>query len=148
MSKFNLESALHAAEAGDSSLWEDIARHLLQARTKPRAKKSKKSGPQTWAHVTLTDGREFLTSAYTRNTEAETLAAHTSYAQHRARMEDSGDKGGTVPVFLNPTVRPAAVKCAAFLHDPHAVNIIRNRCFTQRGLRHGWLKPEVTRLAA
>lgn len=141
---FNLDRAIEQAEAGDHALWEDIARHLLANRPKPRAtKKRKATGPQTWAHVILADGREFLTSAYRRGDDAKTIAAHKDAAQFRARMEDSGDTGeaggwNTPRIFLNPAVKAPGVKAAAFLPTLADAERVRDLCFEQRGRRQGW----------
>lgn len=137
---FNLAAAVEKAEAGDHALWEDIARHLLAKQPKP--KKPKNAGGQTWAHVILADGREFLTSAYTKMDMASTMKAHQAAAQFRGRMEDSGDRGqvewGGRGVFLNPKVKPVAVKLASLLNTPEEIDQIRMRCFNQRAKRQGW----------
>ena len=130
MTKFNLSTAILAAEAGDSALWEDIARHLMAA-NKPKAKRTSKAfGPQTWAVTTLEDGRRFLTSAYGRSTEALTLAAHSDYAQFRARMEDSGDNGHN-RVFLNPAV-PTVPVAGVRLVTGDEIDLQRDICCDQR----------------
>jgi hypothetical protein len=155
---FNLKSALVAAEAGDATQWEAIARHLLAKQSNPKPRKAA-SGPQTWAHVVLQDGREYLTSAYARSTQAQTIAAHGDYAQYRARMEDSGDRsdyGQTAPLgpmrryrnvsnadfaaraFLDPKVQAVPVKLVTLLDDPAQIEQARDRCFEQRGRRQGW----------
>lgn len=114
MTKFNLESAILAAEAGDVALWEDIARHLIAA-NKPKKKRSKRAGGvQTWAVTRLCDGRAFLTSHYALGNDDLTLAAHASYAQFRARMEDSGDNGHN-RVFVNSAIEAVPVANVQFV---------------------------------
>lgn len=145
--RFNLKQAVHAAEAGDVALWQDIAKHLLAQKSKPKARRANKSAPMTWAHVTLQDGREFLTSHYAESCEHATMQAHGASAQYRARMEDSGDRGGTVRAYLDSSVKPVPVARVTMLHERELIESIRERCFTQRGIRHGWLKVH-TRKAA
>ena len=90
---FNLETALREAGSGNVAQWESIARHFLKKKPAKKRATKKATGPQTWAHVILADGREFLTSAYERATPELTNAAHCERAQYRGRMEDSGDNG-------------------------------------------------------
>lgn len=157
--KFNLESAVILAEAGDISQWEQIARHLLKSKPAPKARKSA-AGPQTWAHVTLADGRQFLTSAYAKASPAITSAAHAATAQFRARMEDSGDHGQGAnvevthhpvrgrrervvesykPVFLNPAIKAVPVESVRLIEAQNEIEQIRDHCFRQRGFRQGWI---------
>lgn len=140
MGKFNLQSAIVAAEAGDAGQWEQIARRLLAAK-KPRASK-KAAGPQTWAHVFLEDGREFLTSAYAKVSADATIKVHGDSAQFRARMEDSGDRsdalGALQRAFLDPAIKPVPVRAVTLLGDGD-IERVREQCFVQRAFRQGWI---------
>ena len=140
--KFNLASAIAAAEA-DGSQWEALARRLIAQQAKPKPSRSRKSsGPQTWAHVRLQDGRDFLTSAYAKASPKLTEAAHAASAQFRARMEDSGDRSdydGFGPrVFLDPEVEPVPVAHVAILTEAADIERVRDFAFEQRGRRQGW----------
>lgn len=145
---FNLQKTLKLAEAGEPGAWEAVARHLLEAR-KPRARKSA-AGPQTWAHVVLADGREFLTSAYAKGDINATLDAHRATAQFRARMEDSGDRSDYVGdwanfakrAFLNPAIAAVPGACrvrSIALVDSDNIAKVREQCYVQRGFRQGWI---------
>lgn len=134
MARFNLETALLAAEAGECALWEDIARHLLKARTKPKSRKAS-SGPQTWCLVTLTDGREYLTSHYRLATDDATTKAHAAYAQYRASMEhlEFAALGEYRVEYALPRVN---VRSARLLTDRAEMESLRERCFNARQARH------------
>lgn len=128
----------------------ELAAALAKLKPKPRKVKLK-LGAQTWGHVTLADGREFLTSAYDRGTLAATGAAHGETAQYRARMEDSGDQSNygengrttfaefAARAFLNPAVIPVAIFKVVLLETDAEIERVRDHCFRQRGARQGWL---------
>lgn len=77
---FNLKRAIAQAEGGDAALWEDIARHLIAEKAKPKKVSSRKAsaGPQTWARVSLGNGRTYLTSCYSKITPQATIPLQRS----------------------------------------------------------------------
>lgn len=140
-----LQEAVDQAEAGDSALWEDIARVLLAERERSKAKPSKpprkkgfkKNGVMTWAHVTLKDGREYLTSAYERVTQEETLYAHIARAQRLAQNEDCGADLDCTKRF-DPSTLIVEMHSAYLVQTPRNIDKLRDECFEARGRRQGW----------
>lgn len=118
----SLADMVLAAEAGDTALWEDIARKLLKAK-KP-AKARAQSGAYAIGLATFTDGVQVLVGGY--GLAVDSTAARDKASHHRAAVL-SGRRFDTAWLARIP-----AVVSVVALPDRDSVERAREVCFQQR----------------
>lgn len=122
-----LEKMIEAAEAGDTALWEDIAKLLMKGRKKPVKRKAKPHGPYIWSLVTFADGVQMLVGGYGVAADSEMMREKAHYRRASIMSGHWFD-----PAWLD--IIPATVSAIA----PEDVDLARKNCLRQRVT--GWGK--------